>query len=118
MSNPFALLKRLPGPPLVYAASYGPINQSIDINVGDDVVYDMYSNPTANEERITWEESTQLAEKVKSALLACDLASYNAILIVTSCAMRNQQIVIHTLFRSPSTVFFNKRLSYIMCVCF
>jgi hypothetical protein len=98
MSNPFALLKRLSEPPLseTYTASCGPINQSIVVNIGDDVVYNMYSNPNANEERITWEESAQLAEKVKSALLTCDLASYNAILIVTSCTMKSTNCYIHT----------------------
>ena len=98
MSDPFATLKRLSVPPLAetYTASYELIDQSLVVDVTEAVVYDAHINPIVNKGIITRGQRERLADKVTNALLACDLASYNAILIVTSCAMKSTNCYVHT----------------------
>lgn len=87
----FTKLSRLSETPRAgtYTFSYGPIDHSSVIDIDNGVEY-MCGQLAPSQERIIWEESTRLAEKVKIAILEYEFVErYNAIHLTTSCAMNS-----------------------------
>lgn len=104
MSTLFTKLSRLSETPRAgtYTLSYGPIDHSSVIDIDNGVEY-MCGQLAPSQERIIWEESTRLAEKVKVAILATEFERYNAVHLTTSCAMnsinRFEYTISFTLYR-------------------